>query len=138
KVNVFLRQVERFSPVVSAEDPANTCTTLSVERAGHTATLLDDGRVLIAGGFEAENNNRLGWNYRETVEIFDPATGEVITDTPPMQFNGRPTSRAFHSATLLPNGQVLLAGGEYSYSANGKPLMTTLAQAVLFDPTVNK
>ncbi|MFN7130807.1 MAG: kelch repeat-containing protein [Myxococcales bacterium] len=137
KVNVFLRQVERFSPVVSVNDPANVCTELSVQRAGHTATLLDDGRVLIAGGFEAKNNNPLDWLYKETVEIYNPADGTISTDSPPMQFNGRPTSRAFHSATRLPSGQVLLAGGEISYSANGSRSMVTLAQAVLFDGSVD-
>ncbi len=137
KVNVFLRQVERFSPVVSADDPANVCTELAVQRAGHTATLLDDGRVLIAGGFEANKNDPLDWTYKDSVEIFDPGTGTIRTDSPPMQFQGRPTSRAFHSATRLPSGQVLLAGGEISYSANGTRSMVTLAQSVLFDATVD-
>jgi hypothetical protein len=67
-------------------------------RAAHTATLLQNGRVLIAGGF---NNT----DVLATAELFDPATG-TFTPTGAM-----PTPRFSHTATLLPNGKVLVTGG---------------------------
>src|ERR1035438_5791848 len=63
-----------------------------------TATLLLDGRVLVAGGYD-------GANYLTSSEIFDPSTG-TWTETSPMLMG-----RYKHTATLLPNGKVLVAGG---------------------------
>ncbi len=64
----------------------------------HTATLLPDGKVLVAGG-----------NYDTvilaTAELYDPATGRW-TATGSMA-----EERHSHTATLLPNGKVLVAGG---------------------------
>lgn len=139
---VFLRQVERFSPVVSLEDPASKCTELSVARAGHSATLLDDGRVLFAGGFEGTANATTTWTYKDSVEIFNPRTGAITTDTPPMQTVNpvKATTRAFHTATRLPSGQVLIAGGESNFpnAQTGARSMGTVNSAILFDATVDE
>jgi hypothetical protein len=80
-------------------------------RYGHTATLLPDGRVLVAGG-----------NYIDSTkaELYDPATG-TWTFTGSLE-----TARQFHTATLLGNGKVLVAGG---YDGS-----TALASAELYDP----
>jgi Galactose oxidase, central domain len=87
-------------------------------RWGCTATLLNDGTVLIAGGRDAENV--FFADPLNSAEIFDPATG-TFTAT------GQMTDwRYSHTATLLNNGQVLLAGG-----TNGN----SLQDAELFDPT---
>jgi hypothetical protein len=77
-----------FAPVGSLNDP----------RSGHTATLLEDGRVLIANG-----QDDAGHLY--SCEIFDPASDsfELIGES---QFD--PVG---HAATLLPDGRTLLAGG---------------------------
>src|SRR5215471_2196944 len=75
-----------------------------------TATLLFNGKVLVAGGVNAGNG----------AQLYDPTTGKW-TATGPMA-----TNRSSHTATLLPNGRVLVAGG----SAGGQ----MLASAELYDP----
>lgn len=79
-------------------------------RGAHTATLLKNGKVLIAGD----------WTGSTSCEIYDSAVG-IFTGTGTMN-----TSRRDHSATLLPNGQVLLVGGS-SATGNG-------ASAEVYDP----
>jgi uncharacterized repeat protein (TIGR03803 family) len=69
-------------------------------RHGHTATLLPNGTVLMAGGEGGTNDDVLS-----SAELYDPATG-VWTATGYLN-----TAREWHTATLLPNGQVLMAGG---------------------------
>lgn len=90
---------------------------LTNARAAHAATLLDDGRVLITGGF------RTGGGSLSSAEIFVPSTGrlEVTTDLG--------TPRAGHTASTLPDGRVLIAGG-----FNGDYLRTT----EFFDPKTGR
>ena len=91
-------------------------------RALHTATLLQDGKVLLAGGGAMD---ALG-----TAELYDPATG-TFTETGSLT-----TGRGMHTATLLTDGRVLIVGGiggEFDVSGSSdssKPLPT----AELYDP----
>ncbi len=88
------------------------------ERQSHSAILLPDGKVLIAGG-----SDRIV--ILASAELFDPATGS-FSDTGPMT-----TPRAAHEATLLPNGKVLITGGlgaQHNY----------LASAELYDPATRR
>jgi hypothetical protein len=87
---------------------------MSVGRYSHTATLLLDGRVLITGG-EAQSETKI--IPTQTAETYDPVSG---TFTPAGNM-GR--ARAFHSATLLLTGKVLITGDG--------------SDAELFDPTTN-
>jgi WD40 repeat protein len=91
---------------------------MSVARAAHSATLLPDGKVLIAGGCTLDSCE-MG-DDGATAELYDPAKGEFIP-------TGRMTTeRVSHIATLLPNGKVLIAGG---FDRNN-----VLASAELYDP----
>jgi hypothetical protein len=92
---------------------------MSIERHGHTATLLNNGKVLIAGG-----DAGLASLPTNTAEIFDPLTQTFTPLTSVMS-----VPRAYHAATLLPNGKVLLAGGFFSTS---QPYYTETTE--LFDP----
>ena len=98
--------------------PLNVARTAT--RTGHsTATLLSNGKVLAAGGnvYEGSTNGTLA-----TAELFDPASG-TWTMT-----GSLPGPRSDHTATLLLNGQVLVAGGR-----DGTP-NTYLSSALLYDP----
>jgi hypothetical protein len=85
------------APRVSAQNFAPT-GGLNVARQGHTATLLNNGMVLIAGGYGYSGN-------LASAELYNPATG---TSTPTGSLN---IARELHTATALNNGMVLIAGG---------------------------
>jgi hypothetical protein len=87
---------------------------MSVARSFHTATLLFSGQVLITGG----TNPTVGGSALATAELFDPET-DTFTSVGDMM-----TPRAYHTATLLPDGRVLITGG-------GWPALGT---AELYDP----
>ena len=91
---------------------------LSNARLAHTATLLPDGRVLIAGGGQGPDLIDGFWVVPQT-ELFDPASSSF-------QPAGI-SAHDCHTATLLQSGQVLLVGGEST------PFGVTTA-ADLYDP----
>jgi hypothetical protein len=86
-------------------------TSTLVPRISHTATLLPDGKVLIAGG-RACDVRGCSFDRLSSAELFAPAT-ETFSATGSMSF-----ARAGHTATLLKNGTVLLTGGGDSLSAD--------------------
>jgi hypothetical protein len=72
-------------------------------RYSHTATLLPTGKVLVVGGegpFDPPGSRPLA-----SAELYDPATGQWHAT------GSLSNARAFHTATLLASGQVLVAGG---------------------------
>jgi Bacterial Ig-like domain (group 2)/Galactose oxidase, central domain/Kelch motif len=96
-------------PVATAEvyDPATGTFTMTgamaTAREQHTATLLADGRVLIVGGTTSTGTGDL--HPTATVEVYDPSTGSFSVT------GSMAEARALHTATLLPSGNVLVAGG---------------------------
>jgi DNA-binding CsgD family transcriptional regulator/N-acetylneuraminic acid mutarotase len=107
--------VERFNP---ASGTWTAAAGMAWPRFGHTATLLSDGRVLVVGG-KREPEAALP---EESAEVYDPATGSWT------QVQGPVDPRADHTATRLPDGSVLVAGGV-------RGCCGTLASAELYDPT---
>jgi Kelch motif protein len=94
-------------------------------RAFSSMTLLQDGKVLVAGGAEL----RPGWcdqyTYTDSAELYDPVEGG-LAETGPMTL-----ARASHCAALLKDGTVLIAGG-YDY------FFAPLAAAEIYDPSSGK
>ncbi len=101
----FIASAELYNPATGTF--TYTTGNMNSGRAEFTATLLNNGMVLMAGGFWDNNS----------AELYDPASG---TFTPTGSMN---TSREEQRATLLNNGMVLVAGG-----------YTALASAELYDP----
>ncbi|HET9408209.1 MAG TPA: kelch repeat-containing protein [Candidatus Sulfotelmatobacter sp.] len=87
-------------------------------RSGHTATLLPNGKVLIAGGM------RRNQDFYKSAELYDPATGKF---TPTRDMEQR---RVGHIAVLLRTGKVLIAGGWIGHGCTD--------EAELFDPVTAK
>ena len=72
---------------------------MAAARTEQTATLLSNGKILVAGGATT------GFSALASAELYDPASGTWSA-------TGRmATARDEHTATLLPNGKVLVPGG---------------------------
>jgi hypothetical protein len=89
--------------------------SMSIGRYFHTATVLQDGRVLVTGGNVGSGTD---FHVTQTAEIYDPASGTFT------RVGDLVLARQSHSATLLSNGKVLIIGGG-------------VADAELFDPATN-
>jgi hypothetical protein len=90
---------------------------MTVQRACHTATRLQDGKVLVVGGFQVEGR------FLTSAELYDPAT-HTFAET-----GHTAVAHTRHSATLLPDGKALIAGGSYE-----QPQQT----AELYDPATGR
>jgi hypothetical protein len=107
----FLYSTELYDP---ASGTWTATGSLNITRSLHTATLLANGLVVVAGGYSPYSGGILA-----SAELYDPAS-QTWTTTGALN-----NARDYHTATLLPDGQVLVAGGEY---------MSALASAELYDP----
>ncbi|MFI8962635.1 kelch repeat-containing protein [Streptomyces sp. NPDC053493] len=110
-------------------DPADGTWTpgrpMSTARRMHSTTPLADGRVLVVGGYGGPNAFPV--RPLATAEVYDPVSG----DWSPAGELREP--RCGHSATPLPDGRVLVAGGTGTRSAGSE---RTLTSAELFDPAL--
>ena len=104
---------ELYNPATGVWSPTGS---LGFARSSHTATLLANGKVLVAGGYYGPWDSAVS----ASAELYDPATG-AWAPTGSLAF-----ARVGHAATLLPDGRVLVTGGDNS--------STELASAELYDP----
>ena len=130
RVDVFVGPRNAVLPTVKVGAAGSTATERTTlnrkERVGATATVLDDGRVLIVGGAKVRSGANT-WFQPEDLdevfgdaEIYDPRTGEFSQVGP---LNER---RAFHAAVRLggpkkADGRVVILGGLASSGASFKP-----------------
>jgi len=96
--------------------------TLNTPRYGHTATLLASGKVLVAGGLDRA---LAPFSVTDSAELYDPATGTWSST------GNLDTGRIGHTATLLPNGKVLVTGGRDRIAP---PFFGLADSAELYDP----
>lgn len=112
-VNGFgaVRETEVFDYTTRTFNPA-LATNMQVGRYAHTANLLRDGRIVIIGG----SNNNIS---ELTTEIYNGATWDYTKDP-----SGTPVilnfNRANHRSVLLPNGKIMVTGGERPGAAQSR------------------
>jgi Kelch motif protein/galactose oxidase-like protein/Big-like domain-containing protein len=96
--------------------------SMAVARFRHTATLLQNGKVLITGGTSLDSSNPTA-----TAEVYDPATGSFTVT------GGMTTAREEHTATLLADGKVLIVGGEGPVTGSSE--LQPTATVEVYDPS---
>jgi N-acetylneuraminic acid mutarotase len=112
--DTFLNTAELYNPTVGTW--TYTAYPMITPRYYHTATLLPNGKVLVAGGAYYDSSKAIVPINNTNVEIYDPATGKWT----PAKSLTKP--RYGHRATLLPNGKVLVSGGYNNGPANTSEL----------------
>ena len=102
---------------------------LGTPRMAHTATLLEDGKVLVTGGLEFTGRYGTKEATLSSAELFDPAIGSFAPAA------AMATPRESHSATLRSDGTVLVAGGSLVPTRTAKDLESeqSIDSAELFD-----
>ncbi len=125
---VSLNAAELFNPANRTFSP--TASPMNSPRIAHTATLLNDGTVLIAGGRDCTSG---GCTSLSSAEIFNPATGTFSLTTGSMA-----QARDSASASLLSNGTVLIVGGEQCTPTSSGSACSPLTDAEIFNPSTQK
>ena len=113
-----LASAELYDPAARAWKPTGSMKTA---RSGHTATLLANGMVLVTGGCCDASAGALPLTSLTSAELYDPATGTWSAT------GAMASARASHTATLLADGSVLVAGGLFYRTG-------TIAAAERYDP----
>lgn len=130
---IFMRAVGEFAPINGRKQPAS-CIMMNNPRAGHTATVLGDGRIFVVGGYSVAEDGKKG-SYLASTEIIDLRKGQIDAG-PSLRF-----ARAGHSAAFIPassafpQGRVLIVGGETTITGTGgEQLVDSTLWAEVFDP----
>ena len=110
-----ISNAELYDPATSSWSPTGD---LTAARRDHTATLLPSGKILVVGGMDDSSRARLRLS---SAELYDPATGTWSAT------GSLANARYAHTATLLPNGKLLVVGGIGDNSG-------TPSSAELYDP----
>jgi hypothetical protein len=120
--------VELYDPL---DEKFHSAGEMSTPRANHSATLLPDGTVFIAGGDTANcfGGPCYGNPATASVESYDPLTGRLSL------LHDMMTNRAGHTATVLMDGTVLLTGG-YSHGGKGSVGRSVFSSAEIYTPPV--
>lgn len=116
--STVLSSAEIISVSTSSATSSFTSSPMSSQRAGHTATLLNTGNVLIVGGQTTVSG--LGIT---SSELYSPTTGNFSAT------GNLNTRRRCHTATLLKNGKVLITGGGDNLASSA------VNTAELYDPS---
>jgi hypothetical protein len=112
-----LASAEVYNPATGTWSPTGN---MAYSRMNHTATLLPSGKVLVVGGASYADGV---FSYPSSAELYDPITGQWSI------VYGPSTARLLHTATLLDDGRVLIAGGQLESAG--------LASAMIYDPVSN-
>jgi N-acetylneuraminic acid mutarotase len=128
-----LNSVEIYDPLT---DTWSTGAPMQQARAQETATLLSDGNVLVTGGAGAISTGSAGHGSVASVEIYDPQS-DTWSSLAPMHL-----PRVEHTATLLSDGDVLVAGGsdcgpESCLGFGGSGDCCAASSAEIYEPATN-
>jgi galactose oxidase-like protein len=118
-------------PVAALAGSFSITAAIDPARQYHSAILLADGKVLVAGGY---SSGGVGWLVDS--QLFDPQKEDFVntgrlTKGDFISTGRLITRRDAHTATLLPNGKVLVTGGE---EVNEVGFSVVLSSAELYDP----
>jgi hypothetical protein len=117
----YLSSTELYDPVSNSFAAPASTPLMNTPRRSATATLLPNGKVLIAGGWNTSMHIDL-----TSTELYDPVTNTFAASASTPVMN---TARDQAAAVLLPNGKVLIAGGE--------AIGAIFSSTELYDPATN-
>ena len=120
-----LASAEIYDP---ARDRWSSAGSMAVTRIGHSATLLPSGKVLVAGGLVMPFPSP----SLASTELYDPAANAWSIAAPMIE------SRTRHTATLMPDGRVLVVGGLTVTPQDGGLFPSQLTRAEIYDPAADR